>query len=142
MSSTGTRQSAPPRRVGDAVELAVLWLDTVLLAILELAYLPLRFDGTWLPLAGSVPFPVSAVVAAITMPLLVKRASKVFPDSLFGLSPVLLWLVFLVVVGFFGPGGDIAFLPDWRGLLLLALGLLPSAVVVGATMGRAGRAKR
>jgi hypothetical protein len=141
-ATTDTRPAGAGKRgrVGDLVELAVLWLDTVLLAVLELFYLPLRFDGSWLPAAGSMPFPVSALLAAVTMPLLVKRASTLFPDSLLGLSPVLLWLVVIVIIGFFGPGGDIGLLPDWRALLLLGLGLLPTAVVVGATMGR-GRAK-
>ena len=118
-------------RPADAVELAVLWIDTLILAVLELSYLDLRFDGSLLPLLNWLPFPVSVVLAALTTPILVKRANTLFPNSFWGLSPAVVWLIAVVVIGFFGPGGDIGFLPDWRGVLLLALALLPTAVVVG-----------
>jgi hypothetical protein len=115
--------------------LAVLVVDAVVLAVLELLFLPLRFDGYVLPYAlGGVPAPASALVAALTTPLLVSVAGKLSPKLLVAAAPLLAWIVVVAVFGMFGPGGDLVLIADWRSLLLFACGALPSAVVLGKVL--------
>ncbi|SFP35005.1 hypothetical protein SAMN05421810_102331 [Amycolatopsis arida] len=116
--------------------LALLVLDAVLLSTLELLYLPLRLDGLILPRLGDVPFPVTVVLAALTTPLLVTSAARlVHPRA--AIVPLAVWVVTVLSVGLLGPGGDLVLLADWRTLLLLAGGVLPAAVALGGTLGRA-----
>ena len=115
--------------------LAVLVVDAVVLAVLELLFLPLRFDGYVLPYAlGGIPAPLSAVVAALTTPWLVSVAGKLSPKLLVAAAPLLAWIVVVGVFGMFGPGGDLVLIADWRSLLLFACGALPSAVVLGKVL--------
>ncbi|GAB1508404.1 hypothetical protein [Actinophytocola sp. KF-1] len=115
--------------------LAVLVVDAAVLAVLELLFLPLRFDGYLLPYAlGGVPVPLSAVVAALTTPWLVSVAGKLSPKLLVAAAPLLAWIVVVGVFGMFGPGGDLVLISDWRSLLLFACGALPSAVVLGKVL--------
>ncbi|WP_031467278.1 hypothetical protein [Sciscionella sediminilitoris] len=114
-------------------EFGLLLLDSVLLALLELFFLPLR--------AGVVPVPVTAVLAAVTLPLLVRRAAALVPTTVGASAPLLVWLVVVLGVGLAGPGGDQVLIPDWRALALLALGLLPAAVALGGALGNAVRAR-
>ena len=115
--------------------LAVLVVDAAVLAVLELLYLPLRFDGFLLPDAlGGIPVPASAVVAAVTTPLLVSVAGKLSPKLLVAAAPLLAWIIVVGVFGMFGPGGDLVLIADWRSLLLFACGALPSAVVLGKVL--------
>ncbi|HEV7906923.1 MAG TPA: hypothetical protein VGP03_02155 [Pseudonocardiaceae bacterium] len=116
-----------------------LLVEAVVLAVLELFFLPLRFDGTLLPKVSDIPFPITVVVALVTTPLLVLWASQISPKLSVTSSPLLVWLITLGVFGFTGPGGDVTMLADWRALLLLAAGALPSAIAVGAAMGRAAQ---
>lgn len=110
---------------------AVLLLDSILLAALELLFLPLRLDGFLLPDLGGFPLPVSVLVAAATMPWLVSLAAALSPRLSVGAAPLLVWLLCLGVFGLAGPGGDRVLIEDWRALLLLAAGALPSAVLLG-----------
>ena len=115
----------------------MLLVETVVLAVLELFYLPLRVDGTLLPQIGADwPFPIAVVVAVLTTPLLVLWASDLQRGLLVSSSPLLVWLTVLVVLGLFGPGGDLMLPNDWRSLALLAGGALPGAVAVGSSVGR------
>jgi len=110
------------------------------LALLELLYLPLRFDGTFLPMLwGGFPFPVTALVALVTMPLLVSRAGRLSPKLSVAGAPLGVWLVCVLVSALPGPGGDIVLVPDWRALLLLGCGALAGAVALGGVLGRAAR---
>jgi hypothetical protein len=119
------------------VVLTGLLIEAVVLAVLELFYLPLRFDGTLLPQVGADwPFPIAIVVAIVSTPLLVMAASNLRRGLLVSSSPLLVWLAVLVVLGLFGPGGDVMLPNDWRSLALLAGGALPGAIAVGAAMGR------
>jgi hypothetical protein len=43
--------------------------------------------------------------------------------------PVVVWLVVVLVVGLWSPAGPGMFPADWRGILLVAAGLLPGAWV-------------
>lgn len=115
----------------------MLLVEALVLAVLELFYLPLRFDGTLLPqVGGDWPFPIAVVVAILTTPLLVLWASDLQRGLLVSSSPLLVWLLALIVLGLFGPGGDVMLPNDWRSLALLAGGALPGAIAVGTSMGR------
>lgn len=116
--------------------LPVLLVEAVVLALLELFFLPLRFDGEFLPHFHDWPFPITIVVAIITTPLLVTAASWSSSTLMGASSPLFAWLTTLVVLGLFGPGGDMVLPNDWRTLMLLAGGALPGAIAVGAAMAR------
>jgi hypothetical protein len=111
--------------------LAVLVLDSVLLAGIELLYLPLRLDGFLLPDLGGFPLPLTVLLAAVTMPWLVSMAGRLSPRLSVAAAPLLVWLLCLGVFGLAGPGGDQVLIADWRTLLLLAAGALPAALMIG-----------
>lgn len=120
------------------VLLVVLLVDTVLLATLELFFLPLRLDGYLLPKLGDVPMPLTVLVAILTTPLLVAQAGKlVSPRAAF--APLIVWVLTVVVLGLFGPGGDLVLIQDWRALLLIAGGALPAAMTLGGALARPRR---
>jgi hypothetical protein len=121
------------------VLLALLVLDTILLATLELFFLPLRLDGTLLPRLDWIPVPLTVIVAVVTTPALVSRAGQlVHPKAAF--APLLAWVLTVLVLGLSGPGGDLVLVQDWRALLLLAGGALPAALALGgARTGNPGR---
>ncbi|WP_158888701.1 hypothetical protein [Amycolatopsis anabasis] len=118
--------------------LGVLLLDTVLLALLELFFLPLRLDGVVLPEAADFPLPLSVVVAALTTPLLVRQTARLVTPKV-SFAPLVLWVLVMLVVGVFGPGGDVVLVQDWRALLLLACGALPAAMTLGGALGAANK---
>ncbi|ONI77155.1 hypothetical protein ALI144C_34275 [Actinosynnema sp. ALI-1.44] len=123
---------------GNALRLLGLLVGSFVLAVVELLYLPLRFDGTMLPMIGdSLVFPISAVVAAVTMPWLVKAAGRISPRVLVAGSPLWVWLLCVLVSAFPGPGGDVVLIGDWRALLLLGCGALSGAVTLGSLLGQA-----
>jgi hypothetical protein len=126
-------------RPGDWGVLVVLVLDAVLLAVVDVIFLPLRFDGTFLPDWGGFPLPITILVAAVTTPLLVRAAARLRPATFIGGLPGFVWLgsTLWLVAG--GPGGEFLVYPDWRVLALLAAGALPSAMVLGNALGRAVR---
>lgn len=128
------------RGVVDAVLLPLLLLDALLLALLEVFFLPLRLDGRLLPNLAAFPAPVAIVVAALTTPLLVSQAAR-WSDTMgmprgIASIPLVLWALTVIGVGFLGPGGDQVLVADWRSLLLLAAGALPAAFVLGRVLGR------
>jgi hypothetical protein len=127
---------AQPRlSIGSWLVLAVLVLDAVVLAAVELLFLPLRFDGYLLPFAlGGTPLPVSALVAALTTPWLVSVAGRLSPRLLIAAAPLIGWILAVAVFGMFGPGNDLVLVADWRSLLLFACGALPSAIVLGRVL--------
>lgn len=147
MSGDGVRSAAvAPRpvtgrgRAGtrDWLVLVVLVVDAVVLALVEVFFLPLRFDGSLLPSWGAWPFPVTALLAAVTMPPLVTRAGEVSPRVLVAGAPLWAWLVTVGVVGLVGVE-NMVLLQDWRTLLLLAGATLPAAVALGNAMARGSR---
>lgn len=115
----------------DRLLYALLLFDSVVLAVVELLFLPLRFDGYLLPDLGGFPLPITAVVAGLTMPWLVSTANRLTDRLSIAVLPLLVWIVSLGVFGIAGPGGDAVLLQDWRSLLLLAAGALPAAIVLG-----------
>lgn len=113
----------------DRVVFGFLLLDSVLLAIIELLYLPSYI--------GSVQFPVTALVAGVTTPLLVSEAGRLSPHRLIAGAPLVLWFVTLFVFGVLGPGGDVLLMGnDWRTLLLIGAGTLPSGMMMGIVLAR------
>jgi hypothetical protein len=115
--------------------LAVLVVDAVVLAVLELLFMPLRLDGFLLPYAlGGLPLPLTALVAALTTPWLVTVAGTLSPRLLVAGAPLFAWILAVAVFGMFGPGSDVVLVDDWRSLLLFACGALPSAVVLGKVL--------
>jgi hypothetical protein len=126
--------------VRERVSLGWLVVASFVLAAFELLYLPLRFDGTFLPLVwGGFPFPVTALLALVTVPWLVVRAGRLAPRLPVAGAPLGAWLLCVLVSAFPGPGGDIVLVPDWRALLLLGCGALAGAVALGGVLGRAAR---
>lgn len=125
----------------DWVQLGVLVLDSIALALLELFFLPLRFDGLLLPNWGAVEFPVTVVVALVTMPWLVSRAAGVSSRLLVAGAPLWAWLLTVGVLGLVGPENQFL-VQDWRTLLLLACGALSAAVALGNALGRRPVARR
>ena len=108
--------------------LLLLAFDTVLLAVLELFFLPLRI--------GVVPLPVTAVVGAVTTPWLVSTTAKLVRPGL-SWVPLAVWVVVVFGLGLLGPGGDLVLIQDWRALVLLGASALPGALVLGGGLGRA-----
>ncbi len=97
----------------------LLTLDGFVCAIGEVVYL------MWY--LGPVPFPVSALVAAVGNVLLVLGMHVVSGRPVL---PLAAW-----VIGFFGciltgPGGDILLPVAWQTPLLLVAGLVPAALVI------------
>lgn len=115
------------------VVLAVLLVDAVLLAGVELLFLPQRWFGT--------QFPVVAVLAAVTTPWLVKRADELRwngsgGNGLVPAAPLVVWTAAILVLGAAGPGGDVLLPSDWRSVLLVACGMFPAAVTLGRALAR------
>lgn len=103
--------------------LGLLVVDAVLLAAAELLFLPLYW--------GSVPVPLSALVAAISTPWLVARAADLGGGISVAATPLLAWLVAIGVLGLAGPGHDVLLPPDWRSALLFFAGVGPAVWVLG-----------
>lgn len=113
----------------DRLLFGFLLLDAVLLALVELLFLPLYVHG--------VQFPITAAVAAVSTPLLVSAAGRLSRHGRVALAPLVVWFVTVFVFGIFGPGGDIVLLGnDWRTLLLVGAGTLPSAMMYGVVQAR------
>lgn len=121
--------------VRDRLLFALLLVNSVLLAVVELLFLPLRFDGVLLPDLDGLPFPVTVLLAGVTMPWLVSVSSRLTPRLGLASAPLLVWMLTLGVFGLAGPGGDIVLIEDWRSLLLLAAGALPAAITLGGSRG-------
>lgn len=118
--------------------LALLTFDAFLLGLLELFFLPLRLDGIVLPKLGDAPIPVTAVLAVITTPLLVRTTAKVVRPT-FSVIPLLVWVLVVLGMGMAGPGGDLVLIQDWRALLLIGGGALPGALALGGGLGAASK---
>jgi hypothetical protein len=112
--------------------LLVLVLDTVLLGVLELFFLPLRI--------GAVPVPVTVLVGAVTTPWLVATTGRLVRPAL-SWVPLVVWVLVVFGFGMLGPGGDLVLIQDWRALLLLGASALPGAMVLGGGLGRAAGRK-
>jgi hypothetical protein len=117
--------TAPSRwtRVLAVAAVAVLAVDAVLLAWTEMAWLTLRAGGS------GVPLPLSALVAALTTPVLVLGADAARPRSHAPFVPLAAWTLTVLAAGLWGPAGAGVLPPDWRAILLLAAGVMPALLV-------------
>ncbi|GAA4414386.1 hypothetical protein ACFQV2_04660 [Actinokineospora soli] len=118
-----------------------LLVTSAVLAVFELFFLPLRFDGTALPDLGGWPFPISALAAGVTLWWLVGEAAKVAPRASVAGAPLWVWLGTLLLFVVVGPGGDRIVLADWRMLLMLGAGAFPAAFRIGDVMAKAAIAR-
>ncbi|SDD00614.1 hypothetical protein [Actinokineospora iranica] len=122
--------------IGEAARYGWLLVVSAVLALFEVLFLPLRLDGRVLPDLGGIPFPITIVVAALTLPWLVVRAGRIKRRAVVAGGPLFVWLAtllaFLVVV----PGGDMIILADWRTLLLLAGGAFPATIKIGDVLAQ------
>lgn len=137
-----------------AVTMAVLVVAGLFALAVEVLYLPVYVGGSWTPTAepadiaagarlaaplgtGSVPIPLTAVIAAVVNISLV-AAMRTLTDSLrLALLPVMAWTVGFLLCTFPGPGGDKLLMGDWPTLLLLLCGTVPAllyAFNAGATV--------
>ncbi len=107
--------------------IGLLSVYAVVFAVLEVLFTPVYI--------GSVPAPVGAVAAAVTNAGLVYAAGWFTTRTLIVATPLLAWLVTVLVLASGGPGGDILVPGDWKALLLLGLGVLPAGVMLGRHMG-------
>ncbi|MCO1576995.1 hypothetical protein M8C13_14650 [Crossiella sp. SN42] len=123
-------------RLASPLVLLVLVLDAVLLAWLQLMFLPLRVWDFWpaVPPAYNWPLPVTVLLAVVTTPWLVLAAARCTHRMILVSLPFLAWLGALVVLGVAGPGGDMLLTDDWRSLLLLSVGSLSGAVALGTRL--------
>lgn len=120
--------------VRDRLLLVVLMLDAIVLAVVELLFLPLAFDGFLLPDLHGFPLPLMPLLAAVSTPWLVASAGHLSPRLAVAAAPLLAWIVAIAWFGMFGPGGDVLLTADWRALALFAGGALPAAVVLGRVL--------
>ncbi|BBY82414.1 hypothetical protein H7I53_13045 [Mycolicibacterium pulveris] len=108
------------------VVLTLLALDGVLCAIAAAFFLPMRI--------GSIPFPVSAVIAGVVNAALVWAALPWTSSPRVAALPLWTWLGTIAVMTLGGPGDDIIFggagVMAYAVLLLLVLGALPPALVL------------
>ncbi|RZS44341.1 hypothetical protein EV193_101216 [Herbihabitans rhizosphaerae] len=129
----------------DRWRIAGIVLASVVLAIIELMFLPLRFDGTLLPDLGGFPFPITVVLALATMGPLVYTAAEFSPTLLVAGSPLWAWLLVVLVFAIGEPGGverAYVVIPDWRTLLLVGCAAGAGAVALGRVLGDAAVARQ
>ncbi|GAB3454738.1 hypothetical protein [Actinophytocola sediminis] len=126
----------------DRLLVVLLMLDAVVLAVVQLMFLPLSFDGYLLPNLDGFPLPLMAALAAVTNPLLVSLAARLSRRMAVAAAPLLAWIATIAVVGMFGPGGDLLLTEDWRSLVLFAAGALPAAVMLGKVLANTITAPR
>ena len=119
-------------RAHDLLVVGLLTVDAALLAMMELMYLTLA--------VGVVPVPVSALLALVTTPWLVRRAGELGGGWSASL-PLIAWTLTVAVLGLAGPGGDVLLLGDWSTLALVVAGLVPASFVLGRVL-RGKRAAR
>lgn len=107
-----------PSRVALAALLVVI---SVLLVGFELMFQVLYI--------GPVPAPVGTVLAVFSLPWLVRlSAAEVSPTTAGAAAPVLVWFLLVLVLGLFGPGGDVLLPATWQSLLLLFAGAIAGVV--------------
>ena len=106
-----------------SVVLSALAIDGVLCALATALFLPLYL--------GSVPFPISAVIAGGVNLALVWAGSEWATSPRLAALPLWTWLLTIAVLTLGGPGGDIVFSGSGIGglapILLIAVGAGPAA---------------
>nr|WP_202931403.1 hypothetical protein [Mycobacterium neumannii] len=126
---TSLTTTAGPRSVA---VLTLLAIDGVLCAIASAFFLPLRL--------GSVPFPISALLAGLVNAALVWAATHWTTSLRVAALPLWTWLLTVGLMTLGGPGDDLIFggagVLEFAALLLIVLGTLPPAAVLRAYVKR------
>ncbi|MFI6868588.1 hypothetical protein [Nocardia sp. NPDC050406] len=142
---TPARATAPATRSWLTIALGVvLVVDGIVTLLLEVLYLPLYLGHATVPEAqpimaaaqplaatlttGAIPFPITALIAAVLNVLLVKGMSTVTDRIGIMALPLTAWVVTYMLCMLGGPGGDVWFMNDWPTLALLVGGLLPAGL--------------
>ena len=112
-------------RAHSILVVGLLTVDAALLALMELMFLTLS--------VGVVPLPVSALVALVSTPWLVRRAGEL-GGGWSAAAPLIAWALTVGVLGMAGPGGDVVLLADWSSLALIVAGLVPASFVLGRVL--------
>ena len=118
---TGPPSPTPAAEEGGM--LGLLLLDAILLGGLGLVFTPLYI--------GSVPAPLGALLVVLVLPWLVLRAAEIDPRTGVAASPLWAWLLTVLLLGLWGPGGD-AMLPQAPGTVWMSLLLLGGGIIAGA----------
>lgn len=104
----------------------MLAVDGVLCAVAAALFLPLRI--------GSIPFPVTALIAGLVNAALVWAALHWTPAPRVAALPLWTWLGTVALMTLGGPGDDIIFggvgVMEYAALLLIVLGALPPAYLL------------
>ena len=70
---------------------------------------------------GPVPVPLGTVIVVVSLPWLIHTtATEILPTPAGAAAPLVVWFAAVLVLGFFGPGGDLLLPVNWESLLLLA----------------------
>nr|WP_233151480.1 hypothetical protein [Mycobacterium lehmannii] len=124
---TSLTTTAGPRSVA---VLTLLAIDGVLCAIASAMFLPLRL--------GSIPFPISALIAGLVNAALVWAALHWTSSPRVAALPLWTWLLTVAVMTLAGPGDDVIFggagVMEYAALLLIVCGTLPPAAVLRAAV--------
>jgi hypothetical protein len=96
----------------------LLVFNGLLTLVLEVLFLPSYI--------GSIPFPITAGVAAVVNVLLVLGMGTVVARPGAMSMPLLAWLFGFLICSTGGPGGDVLLADNWTTPLLLACGLIPA----------------
>ncbi|HZG92400.1 MAG TPA: hypothetical protein VEZ42_19505 [Pseudonocardia sp.] len=116
----------PPPAATEGGMLGLLLLNALLLGAFGLVFTPLY--------VGTVPVPLGPLLVILILPWLVLRAADIDPRPGVAAAPMWMWLLTVLVLGLWGPGGD-AMLPLapatlWMSMLLLGGGLIAGTVAL------------
>ncbi|MFD5809322.1 MULTISPECIES: hypothetical protein [Rhodococcus] len=119
-ATTATEAPAPPAPKPRPGIVALLTFDGFLCALLSVFFLGLYI--------GTVPFPITIVLAGAANMLLVMAMRAETGSASRAAWPLLAWIVGFVVCLAGGSGGDQLLVADWRTLLLPVGALAPAGL--------------
>ncbi|NGP04652.1 hypothetical protein G6038_03965 [Rhodococcus sp. 14C212] len=119
-ATTATEVPAPPAPKPRPGIVALLTFDGFLCALLSVFFLGLYI--------GTVPFPITIVLAGAANMLLVLAMRAETGSTSRAAWPLLAWIVGFVLCLAGGPGGDQLLVADWRTLLLPVGALAPAGL--------------
>jgi hypothetical protein len=112
----------PQPPAADGTLLGLLLLDAILLGAFGLAFTPLY--------VGAVPLPLGALLVVLVLPWLVLSAARIDRRGSVAASPLWAWLLTVLLLGLWGPGGD-ALLPMAPGTVWTSALLIFGGVAAG-----------
>ncbi|WP_226362979.1 hypothetical protein [Pseudonocardia sp. ICBG1142] len=101
----------------------VLLVISVLLVAFELMFQMLYIGPV------PVPVPLGTLIVVVSLPWLIHTtATEILPSPAGAAAPLVVWFAAVLVLGFFGPGGDLLLPVNWESLLLLVAGAVTGVV--------------